>query len=118
MSLRTHQGGFTLVRRSPYARVAGATIRHRHGSPHGCRRVETTAGDLPEEAGIYATAYRRLSNLRAQFPLISCGDQERGGIIRADAVQGEQTGRTSGDERDDELVEVLDLGVQELGSLT
>ena len=43
--------------------------------------------------------------------MIPRGDQEQGGGVRADAVQGQQVGGAGGDERDDELIEVPDLGV-------
>ena len=36
--------------------------------------------------------------------------------MRPDSVEGEQPGGVGGDERDDELVEALELGVEELGA--
>ena len=41
-------------------------------------------------------------------------DQEQGSGVGADTMQGEQTGDTSGDERDDELIQALELPVKEL----
>ena len=41
-------------------------------------------------------------------------DQEQGSGVGADTMQGEQAGGTSGDERDDELIQALELGVEEL----
>jgi len=37
--------------------------------------------------------------------VVAGGDQENGGGVGADALQGEQAGSAGGDERDDELVE-------------
>jgi hypothetical protein len=38
------------------------------------------------------------------------GDQEQGGGVGADTVQGEQPGGASGGERGDELIQALELG--------
>ena len=46
--------------------------------------------------------------------VVSGGDQEQGGGVGADAVQGEQAGGAGGDERDDQLVQALELAVEEL----
>jgi hypothetical protein len=43
-------------------------------------------------------------------------DQEQGGGVRADAVQGEQGRGAGGHQRDDELVEALELAGWELGA--
>jgi hypothetical protein len=42
------------------------------------------------------------------------GDQELGGGVVADAVQGEQAGGAGGDQRDDQRIEALQLAVEEL----
>ena len=47
--------------------------------------------------------------------MISGGDQEQGGGVGADAVEGEQAGSAGGDERDDQLIEALELAVEEFG---
>jgi hypothetical protein len=44
------------------------------------------------------------------------GSAEVGIDLRADAVQGEQAGGASPDKRDDELIEALKLGIEELGA--
>jgi hypothetical protein len=46
--------------------------------------------------------------------MVARGDQQQGGGVRADAVEGEQAGRADGDQRDDELVQAADLVVEEL----
>ena len=73
---------------------------------------------FPEEAGIGATAHRCAQAASRAQPLrvVPGGDQEQGGGVGADAVQGEQAGGAGGDERDDELVEALELAVEELGA--
>ena len=60
----------------------------------------------------------RPGSLTAQpLRVIPGGDQQQGSGVGADAVQGEQAGGTGGDERNDELIQVPDLGVEELGRL-
>ena len=44
------------------------------------------------------------------------GDQQQGGGVRADAVEAEQARREGGDERDDEVIQPPDLGIEELHS--
>ena len=59
----------------------------------------------------------RPGGLRAQpLRVISGGDQEQGGGVGADTVQGEQARSASGDERGDELIQARELGVEELGA--
>lgn len=41
-------------------------------------------------------------------------DEEHGGGVGADSVEAEEAGRADGDERDDRLVQPVDLGVEEL----
>jgi hypothetical protein len=41
-------------------------------------------------------------------------DQQQRCGVRADAVQGEQAGRAGGDGRDDEIIQPVELGVEEL----
>ena len=56
----------------------------------------------------------RPGRLAAQpLRVVPGGDQEQGGGVGADTMQGEQPGGTSGDERADELIQVLELGVEE-----
>jgi len=45
--------------------------------------------------------------------VIAGGDQQHRGGIRADAVQGQQARRAGGDQRADQLIEPVQLGVQE-----
>ncbi len=57
----------------------------------------------------------RPGGLAAQpLRVVPGGDQQQGGGIGADAVQAEQARRAGGDQRDDELIEAPELGVQEL----
>ena len=44
------------------------------------------------------------------------GDEQDGGGVRSDPVEPEQSGRAGGDQRDDQLVQPLELAVQELGA--
>jgi|SRR5712691_2000741 len=46
--------------------------------------------------------------------MVPGGDQELGGGVVADAVQGQQAGGAGGHERDDQLIEALELAVEEL----
>ena len=48
--------------------------------------------------------------------MIASGDEEDGGGVGADTVLAEQARSVAGDEGDDELVEVVDLIGEELGS--
>jgi hypothetical protein len=41
-------------------------------------------------------------------------DQQQGRSVRADAVKPEQAGGAGGDERDDEVIEPVELAVEEL----
>lgn len=50
------------------------------------------------------------------FGVVASDDEEHGGGVRADAVDFEEARGVQPDERDDELVEAEDLGVEELGS--
>ena len=72
---------------------------------------------FPDDAGIGATAHRcAQAASRPQPPgMIAGGDQEQGGGVRADAVQGEQARRTAGHQGDDELIQARELAVEELG---
>ena len=45
--------------------------------------------------------------------MVSGGDQEQGGGVGADAVQGKEAGRAGGHERDDQLIEAVELAVEE-----
>src|ERR1039457_7502442 len=57
--------------------------------------------------------------LRAQaVRMISRRQQQVGGDIRPDAVNGEKSCRSERHQRSDELVEAADLGVEELGALS
>ena len=78
--------------------------------------VEPAAGDLPRRCGDRGDgAQVRPGGLRAQpLRVVPGGDQQQRGGIRADAVEGEQARGAGGDERDDELVEPVDLPVEEL----
>ena len=44
------------------------------------------------------------------------GDEQQGGGVGADAVEGEQARGAGGDEGDDELVQAAELAVEELGA--
>ena len=44
------------------------------------------------------------------------GDEQGSGGVRADAVEAEQAGSADGDQRDDQLVQALELRVQELSA--
>jgi hypothetical protein len=44
------------------------------------------------------------------------GDEQGGGGVRPDAVEAEQAGSADGDQRDDQLVQALELAVQELSA--
>ena len=48
--------------------------------------------------------------------MVPGGDQQQRGGVRADAVQGEQARRAGSDQRDDQLIQAVQLGVQELGA--
>ena len=48
--------------------------------------------------------------------MVSGGDEEQRGGVRADPVEGEQAGGAGGDEGDDEGVEAVELAVEELGA--
>ena len=80
--------------------------------------IEAVAGDFPRrclERGDRAQV--RPGGLAAQpLGVVPGRDQEQGGGVGADPVQGEQAWGTSGDERGDELVEALELPVEELGA--
>ena len=78
--------------------------------------IEAVTSDFPRRClDRGGRAQVRPGGLRAQpLRVISGGDQEQGGGVGADAVQGEQAGGTSGDERGDELIQALELGVEEL----
>ena len=71
---------------------------------------------FPDDAGIGATAHRcaQAASERSRSRVVPGGDQEQGGGVGADTVQGEQAGGTSGDERGDELIQALELAVEEL----
>ena len=80
--------------------------------------VEAVAGDFPRRRRDRGgRAQVRPGGLRAQpFRVVPGRDQEQGGGVGADPVQGEQAGGTSGDERGDELVEALELTIEELST--
>ena len=70
---------------------------------------------FPEEAGIGDAAQVRPRAFAAQpFRMVPGGDQQQRGGVGADAVQPEQARRAGGHQGDDELIEALELGVQEL----
>ena len=77
--------------------------------------IEAVAGDFPRrclERGDRAQV--RPGRLAAQpLRVVPGGDQEQGGGVGADPVQGEQAGGPGGDERGDELIQALELGVEE-----
>src|SRR3974390_2716698 len=102
-------GGWALIRVSTIRQRAWLAWR----SPPGLRRWR---GTFPDDAGVGGgRAQVCPGGLRAQpLRVIPGGDQEQGGGVGADTVQGEQAGGTSGDERGDELVETLELGAGEL----
>src|SRR5690242_21852516 len=78
--------------------------------------VEPVAGDFPRRRGDGGgRAQVRPGGLAAQPPGMVPGrdEQQRRGI-RADPVEGEQPGGAGGDQRDDELVETLELAAGEL----
>jgi len=59
----------------------------------------------------------RPGRLAAQpLRVIPRGDQQQGSGVRADALQAQQARGAPGDQRDDEFVEVPDLGIQEPGA--
>ena len=78
--------------------------------------IEAVAGDFPRrclERGDRAQV--RPGRLAAQpLRVVPGRDQEQGGGVGADTMQGEQPGGTSGDERGDELIQALELPVEEL----
>ena len=77
--------------------------------------IEAVAGDFPRRCLKRGDcAQVRPGRLRAQpLRVVPGGDQEQGGGVGADPVQGEQAGGTSGDERADELIQALELGAGE-----
>src|SRR5207249_4991807 len=48
--------------------------------------------------------------------VVTGGDQEHGGGVRADAVEAEQSRGAGGNQRDDQLVKPAELGIEELGA--
>jgi hypothetical protein len=48
--------------------------------------------------------------------MITRRDEQQRGSVRADAIQAQRAWRPAGDERDDQLVQALELAGQELGS--
>jgi len=57
--------------------------------------------------------WAQAASLRSRSGVVSGGDQEHGRGAGADAVEAEQAGSRGGDERDDEVVQPLDLAVEE-----
>jgi len=78
--------------------------------------VEAVAGALARGSGDRgSSAQMRPGRLGPQPRGVVCGgDQEQGGGVGADAVQGEQAGGAGGAERDDQLVQALELAAGEL----
>ena len=76
--------------------------------------VEAVAGALARGSGDRGSgAQMRPGRLGPQpCGVVSGGDQEQGGGVGADAVQGEQAGGAGGDERDDQLVQALELAAR------
>ena len=74
--------------------------------------VEAVAAGLPRGCGYRGDgAQVRPGGLAAQpLGVVSGGDEQQGGGVRADPVEAEQAGRAGGDQRDDEVIQPADLG--------
>ena len=73
---------------------------------------------FPEDAGSGATAHRCAQAASRAQPcgMVPGGDQQQGGGVGADAVQGEQARSAGGHEGDDELIQAPELAVEELSA--
>ena len=78
--------------------------------------VQAVAPDLPRGRRDRGDAAQvRPGGLAAQpLRVIPGRDQQQGRSVRADAVKAEQAGGAGGDERDDEVIEPVELAVEEL----
>ena len=78
--------------------------------------VEPVPAGLPRGRGDRRDgAHMRPGSLTAQpLRVVPGRDQQQGGGVRADAAAAEQTRRADSDERDDQLVQPTDLGIEEL----
>src|SRR5580704_19269704 len=78
--------------------------------------VQAVAPDLPRGRRDRGDAAQvRPGGLAAQpLRVIPGRDQQQGRSVRADAVKAEQAGGAGGDERDDEVIEPVQLAVEEL----
>ena len=113
----------SLLRRPAQARVAGRdfsrVITIRHSALLASRfppRLSRCRLVFPEEAGIGATPHRCAHelSLRSRPGWSPAATSSSAAVSGADAVQAEQARRAGGHQGDDELIEALELGVQEL----